>query len=267
MAICNLFDIAGIQVRTEKCLLSNNNAWMRFKIDAESQIDLSVKIINLTDYTHRVSKGKLEFLFVHGNVIRIGYETMLIDKDWKDGYILQPFNMQDASSFITMVFMTHAVRRHMLQIHCSIVEYKGVGILFLGPSGIGKTTQAERWAEYRNALIINGDIGYVEDTGNGFLAWGTPWHGSSPYCVNTSVPIVAMVVLKQAGENRLRRLSGFEMVTEVSGSVFYPTWLEDGMELCTATLNDLLTTVPVYLLENKADEEAVNMLGDELGLS
>ena len=133
----------------------------------------------------------------------------------------------------------------------------------LGPSGIGKTTQAERWAEYRGSTIINGDVGFVERTRNGYLAWGTP-PGSSSYCLNTSVPIKALVVLKQAPENQLRELNGFEKVSEVSSHIFYPTWLENGIELCTKVLNHLLNDLPVYRLDNRADEEAVQLLAKEI---
>ena len=77
------------------------------------------------------------------------------------------------------------------------------------------------------------------------------------------MPVKALVVLKQAPENRLRELTGFEKVAEVSGSVFYPTWLEDGMELCTDTLNHLLTDLPVYRLDNRADRESVEILAKE----
>lgn len=165
---------------------------------------------------------------------------------------------------LLQLFYTHAVRRQMLQLHCATIDDGGRGILFLGPSGIGKTTQAERWAQYRGSAIINGDIGFVQRTDTGYTAWGTPWHGSSPYCLNASVPVKALVVLKQSPQNALRELTGFEKVREVSGSVFYPTWLEDGMELCTDTLNHLLSDLPVYRLDNRADEDAVRLLAAEL---
>ena len=263
------FEIAGIRIRLSDLSADDYEQWAKFlKGNSHSkEADIVLKRSGTVQRKYELCYFDFPTELLVKHIIAIDADVLLADKNWLSGEAFIQDDLKCMTAFADVMFYAHAVRRHMLQIHCSIVEYKGVGILFLGPSGIGKTTQAERWAEYRNALIINGDIGYVEDTGNGFLAWGTPWHGSSPYCVNTSVPIVAMVVLKQAGENRLRRLSGFEMVTEVSGSVFYPTWLEDGMELCTATLNDLLTTVPVYLLENKADEEAVNLLADELGLS
>lgn len=157
------------------------------------------------------------------------------------------------------IFNTHAVQRHMIQIHSSLIEHKGRGLMFLGPSGIGKTTQAELWHKYRDALIINGDIVFVQETEESFLGWGTPWHGSSPYCENTSVPVEALVVLKQAPENSIRELTGFEKVTAVSNSVFYPRWLENGMELCLETLDHLLSALPVYELSCRPDEEAVKL--------
>ena len=148
----------------------------------------------------------------------------------------------------------------MIQMHSSLIDWQGHGLMFLGPSGIGKTTQAELWNKYRDALIINGDIVFVQETEDAFLGWGTPWHGSSPYCENASVPVEALIVLKQATENSIRKLEGFEKVSEVSGSVFYPQWLENGMELCLETLDHFLGRVPVYMLSCRPDEAAVALV-------
>ena len=197
-------------------------------------------------------------------VYRFHSAVLLVDCAWTHCTILPLYDPLSFQVFTNQIFLTHAVQRHMLQLHASLIDDHGRGVVFLGPSGIGKTTQAERWMQYRGSTIINGDVGLVQRTGDGYLAWGTPWHGSSPYCMNASVPVKALVVLKQAPFNALRELTGFEKVAEVSGSVFYPTWLENGMELCTDTLNHLLTDLPVYRLDNRADEEAVNLLAAEL---
>ena len=162
--------------------------------------------------------------------------------------------------FLIKIFYTHAVQRHMIQMHSSLIATTdNRGLMFLGPSGIGKTTQAELWHKYRDALIINGDIVFVQETEDAFLGWGTPWHGSSPYCENTNVPVEALIVLKQAPENSIRELTGFEKVSEVSNSVFYPRWLENGMELCLETLDHLLSKLPVYELRCRPDEDAVRL--------
>ena len=147
----------------------------------------------------------------------------------------------------------------MIQMHSSLIKVYNYGIMFLGPSGIGKTTQAELWNKYREALIINGDITFVQEMKGEFYGWGTPWHGSSPYCANTSVLLKALIILKQAPENSIRELTGFEKVTAVSTSVFYPRWLENGMELCLETLDHLLTKIPVYELSCRPDEDAVKL--------
>ncbi|WP_207734879.1 hypothetical protein [Sellimonas intestinalis] len=147
----------------------------------------------------------------------------------------------------------------MIQFHSSLIDFDGHGLMFLGPSGIGKTTQAELWHTYRDAVIINGDIVFVQETEGNFLGWGTPWHGSSPYCENASVPVDALIILKQAPKNQIRKLEGFEKVSAVSGSIFYPRWLENGMELCLETLNHLLCALPVYELSCRPDEAAVEL--------
>lgn len=193
-------------------------------------------------------------------LIREDKNILLVNDKWDRISILLGNPFYEINMMIKMVFYTHAVQRHMIQLHSSLIATTdNRGIMFLGPSGIGKTTQAELWHKYRDALIINGDIVFVQETEDAFLGWGTPWHGSSPYCENTNVPVEALIVLKQAPENSIRELSGFEKVSEVSNSVFYPRWLENGMELCLETLDHLLSKLPVYELRCRPDEDAVRL--------
>lgn len=192
-------------------------------------------------------------------IIRYENDILISDTRWHDNKILPLRHPENFNVFTNQIFYTHAVQRHMIQIHSSMIDYCGKGLLFLGPSGIGKTTMAELWNQYRDALIINGDMNFVQDTGDEFIGWGTPWHGSSPYCENTSVPVHALILLKQAPENSIRELTGFEKVQLVSNNIIYPTWLENGMELCLETLDHLLTKLPVYELSCRPDEDAVKL--------
>lgn len=184
--------------------------------------------------------------------------SALLDDKWEN-ILVNGVEGSDLQLLFLQIYRYHANQRRMLQLHSSLIDFQGQGLMFLGPSGIGKTTQAELWNRYRDALIINGDIVFVQEKEDCFLGWGTPWHGSSPYCENASVPVKALVVLKQAPENSIRELTGFEKVTAVSNSVFYPQWLENGMELCLETLDHLLTRLPVYELRCRPDEEAVKL--------
>ena len=190
-------------------------------------------------------------------IFRKEEDILLVNLDWTKAEILPRISEENFNIYSKMLFYTHAIQRRIIQFHSSLIDMQGRGLMFLGPSGIGKTTQAELWNRYRDALIINGDIVFVQETEGGFLGWGTPWHGSSPYCENASVPVEALIVLKQAPENSIRELTGFEKVTAVSNNVFYPRWLENGMELCLDVLDHLLCALPVYELSCRPDEEAV----------
>ena len=259
------YKVADIHLITEN-IVDNEGAWNYFRstLPNEGQIFFCVvSMLNGKCWGYQnLEAFQINMEVCH--ILRRERDVMFCNADYTLSQILPVIDSHNITGFLVQLFYTHAIRRQMLQLHCSIVDDHGRGILFLGPSGIGKTTQAEKWAEYRGSSIINGDVGFVQRTPEGQIAWGTPWHGSSPYCLNASVPVKALVVLKQAPFNALRELSGFEKVSEVSGSVFYPTWLPDGIETAAGLFDRLLTDLPVYRLDNRADREGVELLAREL---
>ena len=240
--------------------VAERDIWKRFaKLTYNAKkVDCSVDTNSKCMEIHGIQYERLPFLVEH--LSRIGADIMLCSRSWDRAKIASTSgDVERMDMFLLQLFYIHAAQKQMIQIHSSLVNCEEQGLMFLGPSGIGKTTQAELWNKYRNALIINGDIVFVQETPDAFLGWGTPWHGSSPYCENTSVPLKAMIVLKQSPENSIRELTGFEKVTAVSNNVFYPRWLENGMELCLETLDHLLSRIPVYELSCRPDEEAVKL--------
>ncbi len=236
---------------------SQKEYWEKFvEEDFTNQYDIVVEF-QKTEFIKGIEFFTITQMGTH--CLKMGNDIMLVSSDWSIGKVIQIEQKENLDLFLLQMFYAQAVKKNMVLFHSSLIDWNGKGIMFLGPSGIGKTTQAELWNRYRDALIINGDAVFVQETADGFLGWGTPWHGSSPYCENTSVPVAVMVVLKQAKENSIRELTGFEKVTEVSNSVFYPQWLEGGMELCLETLDHLLKKIPVYELSCRPDEDAVRL--------
>lgn len=249
-----MYIVANISLEVDEGIV--DSVWKRFE-GKYPKANIKVKIKRQESAFYGIEKYELNRKVRY--CFRNGTEIMLVNCDWTHIVFLSMGNKQLISAFLIQCFYSHAIKRNMIQLHSSLIEFNGRGLMFLGPSGIGKTTQAELWNKYRDALIINGDIVFVQETPDAFLGWGTPWHGSSPYCENTSVPLKAMIVLKQAPENSIRELTGFEKVTAVSNNVFYPRWLENGMELCLETLDHLLSRIPVYELSCRPDEEAVKL--------
>ena len=262
-----VYVIAHISIIVENLDDNLDVTWNLFqKADIESITPRRIKyeiFFGTLDYKKINRDIKISLIENSSNIVMSEDHLMVVNQDYSAGYS-QNANKKIYNTFLNLLFYSQAIRKNMIQLHCAVIENKGEAVIFLGPSGIGKTTQAECWEEYRHSQIINGDIGLVQKKEGKFVVWGTPWHGSSPYCINTNVPLKAMVVLKQSPNNSIRKLEGFEKLAEVSANVFYPTWLEDGISLCTEILGKLLDSIPVYRLDNRADEESVKLLEDEL---
>ena len=142
-------------------------------------------------------------------------------------------------------------------LHASAVSYKGRAIVFTAASGVGKTTQAELWQKHRRATIINGDKVFLAEESGKFVAWGSPWKGSSPYAENLGVEASAIIVLEQAEENSIRKLSGMETLEKLLPHVFFPNWDPRCEKAVFDLLSTLLERVDVYLLRCRPDEDAV----------
>ena len=258
-----LYKISNVLIQINNINLEDE--WEKFKVKEEFIVaeDILISLKNIIPISFNKDIETVDFRESLYHMLVSNRDILLANDDYSKAYVLGT-NKKVVNIFLCYLFCTRVSYIQMIQLHSSLIDYKGKGILFLGPSGIGKTTQAELWNNYRDALIINGDIVFVQETEENFLGWGTPWHGSSPYCENTSVPVHAMIVLKQESENSIRELTGFEKVTAVSNNVFYPQWLENGMELCLETLDHLLSAIPVYELSCRPDEEAVRLTEETL---
>lgn len=147
-----------------------------------------------------------------------------------------------------------------LLLHASFVVSQGSGVLFTGCSGVGKTTQAELWQQYLGAEIVNGDKVAVRCVDGGVYAYGLPWKGSSEYCVNRRAELRCIAVLRQAKENRVKKLNTAEAAKFFLPHIFLPHWDKSCMENALDTFENILRDVPVVLLECRPDEEAVRLL-------
>ncbi|MBQ8800833.1 MAG: hypothetical protein IJZ52_00895 [Clostridium sp.] len=141
--------------------------------------------------------------------------------------------------------------------HSSYIERNGQGILFTAPSGTGKSTQADLWAQLRGARILNGDRSAIRVTASGVQVCGVPFAGSSQFCENVTLPLSAIVYLKQAPQTTIRRLRGAEAFRRVWEGCSVNTWDRADMELVSETVQKVLMTVPVFELACTPDESAI----------
>lgn len=150
------------------------------------------------------------------------------------------------------------LRSNRLLMHASFISYRGMGISFTGPSGMGKSTQASLWEKHFDAKILNGDKS-VFHLGQEIRTWGSPYAGTSGIYRNESAPTRAIVSLRQGPENTIRRLYGREALSELMPRMATVPWGGEwhvrGMDMAI----ELVNRVPVYLLSCRPDREAAEL--------
>ena len=149
--------------------------------------------------------------------------------------------------------------RDRLILHAAFVAVGERGLLFSGPSGIGKSTQAALW-ERHGARLINGDRTVLSQDAAGWRAWGSPYAGSSRCFRSEDRPVGAVVVLEQTPVCVVRRLTAAEAFHRLYPQMTVNSWSSTYVERASGLLAELTARVPVYLLACTPDDRAVEVL-------
>lgn len=157
-------------------------------------------------------------------------------------------------------------KHHGLLLHASIIMYKDRAIAFAGPSGVGKSTQAELWHKTLGAKVINGDRAVLRKTESGWFAYGSPYAGTSGIYCNDSAPLTAVVVLSQGQENTLTRLPPVDALGKLYPEISSHPWDKSFTEATTDLCLELIADVPVYGFACQNDNSAPLALKKGLNL-
>ena len=149
-------------------------------------------------------------------------------------------------------------------LHASLIDTKFGGILFSGPSGMGKSTQAALWEQYENATQINGDRPVLYRKEKQWFGCGSPYAGSSECYVNKCIPLRAIILLEQGTENSLKSVSLAQAVKKIYANSTVYIWNEEFVKHIMNLIINLASTVPIYQLCCRPDRDAVEILKEEL---
>ncbi len=146
-------------------------------------------------------------------------------------------------------------------IHAAAIVWEGGAVLFLGESGTGKSTHARLWREtIPGAWSLNDDSPVLRIEAGEPVVYGSPWSGKTPRYRRERVPLAAVVRLRQAPENRIRRLGKLEALGALLPSC-PPSFAADERltdHLCRL-LSGVIGSVPVFSLECRPDEAAAKL--------
>ena len=153
-----------------------------------------------------------------------------------------------------------------LLLHASLIKYAGKTVAFAGPSGVGKSTHAALWHTCLGAQLLNGDRAALRHTEHGWRAYGSPYAGNSGIYKNDSAPLAAVVVLRQATENRLSVLPPEKAFRHLYPELSIHHWDKGFVSKATDLCLHMIQTTPVWLLECLPEESAALLAKKGLGL-
>lgn len=169
-----------------------------------------------------------------------------------------------ANSFFHLGLEGILIRENRLCFHAACVNTPLGGILFSGPSGIGKSTQADLWCRFRSGRLINGDRPILSMDGEAVLAWGSPYAGSSKCHRNESCPVTAIVMLRQAPRCSVRRLGAGEAFGRICAGLNLNRWDRSFVDKACDLTVKLTQRVPAFELSCTPDEAAIHCLENAL---
>lgn len=177
---------------------------------------------------------------------------LITDKTFKKAQFRILGSMRFSIGTVMMLmFAFSTAKKNTLLMHSSVTVNDGKAYLFLGKSGTGKSTHSQLWIDnIEGCELLNDDNPVLRVLDNGVVhVYGSPWSGKTPCYRNLDYPVGAIVSLKQAKTNQIRRLSIVEayaaMYVSFSGYRFIKE-MADGLH---CTNEKIVTTVPVYSLD------------------
>lgn len=168
------------------------------------------------------------------------------------------------NSFFHTGWEQFLIQRNRLILHASLLNTQFGGLVFSGPSGIGKSTQAELWEEYEEAEQINGDRPILYKKENVWMGYGSPYAGSSKCYVNKGIPVRAIMLLAQGEDCRIMPLRKSEAFREIFRNCTVYSWDREFVERVITLVTELVSDIPIYRLICTPDQRAVEAVKELL---
>ncbi|MBR3626886.1 MAG: hypothetical protein IKN48_11240 [Bacteroidaceae bacterium] len=172
----------------------------------------------------------------------------------------QNFQLFALNNALMLLFALCSAKHDTLLFHSSVIKHDEKGYMFLGKSGTGKSTHSQLWLKYiEGSELLNDDNPAVRLIDGRPWVFGTPWSGKTPCYKNEQVPVGGFLRLWQAPVNEITRLSTLQAYAALLPTVSNMRWEKQCADAVNATLNKVISAVPVFSLKNRPEEAAARM--------
>jgi hypothetical protein len=228
------------------------------------------------------------------------YKRLLVDNSFRSACLQMSAECFTGTDYVVapleypldeLLVMHRLTQEKAIELHsCGIVRADGIGNLFVGHSGAGKSTTTRLWTACEDVEVLSDDriilrrdesdneVGILRlrdrsasPTGpfaqddkpkktSGIRMYGTPWHGEAAYASPGRAPLARIFILQHGHGNILTRLSPSQAVAELFARSFVPFHRHEYVESALEFLQEVVDSVPVYHYAFEPDQRAVDTI-------
>lgn len=219
----------------------------------------------LFHFSDNLVSGEYDFNSKRVRVLAPGW---LLTQDYGSYYLNQIMCLLYNSS----LYIKGINKPHSHIIHSSAIIRDGCGLVFTGPSGIGKTTIAKMCANHRNTVVINDEGNLISIPGVKdvpVIVEGIPIIGKLTKKNNLSAPLICILLLKQNSKTTFRLLDRTEafkrlMFQVVANAYFGRSDMKSILTSKADFCEEIVRHVPCYELEFTLDDKQLSNTLDNL---
>ncbi|RMG00822.1 MAG: hypothetical protein D6726_10650 [Nitrospirae bacterium] len=145
-------------------------------------------------------------------------------------------------------------------LHAACVSINGVGVLFSGTSGSGKSTISELFMKENTAEVLTDERVIIRKHEGKLWAFGTPWHGTAEVHKNAGAVIEKIFFIKHGRRNHARTIPVLDAANRLMVRCFPTFWNREGMEFAVSFCSTVAEKTACYDLEFLPDMSVVEYI-------
>ena len=160
------------------------------------------------------------------------------------------------------LLVTHYLSDGMgVEVHaCGLVDPHGEGLLFVGPSGAGKTTMARLWQNRPGVIVLSDDRIILRKLDDRVWMYGTPWHGEAEHASPEKAILTRLFFLTRGPANELVPQGKPDSVARLFGCSFLPFYDPSCIKGVLKVCDEIGRTTPCHELRFTPDGAVVEFL-------
>lgn len=148
-----------------------------------------------------------------------------------------------------------------VEVHgCGVLGADGVGRLFVGHSGAGKSTTSRLWLAQPGVCVLSDDRIILRAHDGHIRMHGTPWHGDAGLAAQASGRLDRIYLLEHGSANEFVPLEPARAVAELFTRIFVPHHSPAGLAHVLRFVEEIANKVPVSLFRFVPDTHAVEAI-------